>query len=137
MVFEGNNIPAVWKKWKKHFAFYLVATEKQGKSDLIKTSILMSCIGEKGREIYDTFEFPAKAEDAEDDDADPEMVLANVIKKFDEFCNPRKNTTILRHKFFCYKQGDGQTFSDFVTQLKRLSQDCKFETLKDSLILHI
>ena len=134
MVFEGNNIPAEWKKWKRHFQFYLTATEKNDKSDTVKTSILMSCIGDKGREIYDTFEFEPKAEEAT---VEPSMKLDEVIKRFDEYCNPRKNTTILRHKFFTYKQGESQAFGDFVAQLKRLSADCEFNTLKDSLVVHM
>lgn len=51
-----------------------------------------------------------------------------------QLCNPRKNTTILRHKFFTYRQEEGQKFGDFVTHLKTLSQDCDFLTLRDSLV---
>ena len=40
----------------------------------------------------------------------------------------------MRHKFFTYRQSDGQAFNDFVTDLKKLSVDCAFEELKD--ILH-
>ena len=87
MSFDGNNIPADWKRWKKHFNFYLTATEKNEKSDVVKTSILMSCIGEKGREIYDTFEFEAKAAPA---DPDPSMILDNVTKKFEELQSAEK-----------------------------------------------
>ena len=46
----------------------------------------------------------------------------------------KENTTILRHKFFRYKQNEGQAFMSFVTELKRLSGDCEFGTLKDLLI---
>ena len=129
--FDGNNHPADWKKWKKLFDYYITATEKNTKS-CVKTSILLSCIGEKGREVYDSFDFPAKENE---EDPDPSMVLDAVVKKFEEYCNPRKNTTILRHKFFSYKQIEGQSFSDYVTQLKLLSQDCEFLTLKDSLVV--
>ena len=131
LLFESNNLLGEWKKWKKHFEFYLAATEADTKSDKIKSSILLSCIGEKGREIFETFEFPAKENEA---DPDPSMLLANVLAKFEGYCNPRKNITIMRHKFFSYRQDEGQSFGDFLTQLKSLSQDCEFETLKDSLI---
>ena len=40
----------------------------------------------------------------------------------------------MRHKFFTYRQSGGQTFNDFVTELKKLSADCAFDTLKDSCI---
>ena len=54
--FDGN-LDREWKIWKRHFNFYLTATESDGKSDKIKTCIFLSCIGSKGREIYETFEF--------------------------------------------------------------------------------
>ena len=120
-----ENISNSWKTWKKHFDFYLVATEADAKADKVKTSILLTCIGEKGRQVYDTFDFHSKENALE---------LALVIKKFDEYCTPRKNTTILRHKFFTSKQQEGQLFNDFLTELKRLSDECEFDTLKDSLI---
>ena len=129
--FDSDNLSTEWKKWENHLKFYLTATEKDEKSDAIKTSILMACIGEKGREIYETFQFPAKANAT---DPEPSMVFTEVVKKFKEYCNPRKNVTILRYKFFTYKQLEGQSFDDFVTKLKVLAQECELETLKDSLI---
>ena len=82
-IFEGN-LDHAWKAWKKHFDFYLTATEYEAKSDKVKTCMLLSCIGQKGREIYETFEFDA---------ADPEnpMKLDVVTKKFELYCTPRKN----------------------------------------------
>ena len=122
--FEGN-VSQGWKLWLKHFEFYLTATEKDGKSEKVKTSVLLTCIGQKGREIYETFNF---------DNPGDEMRLASVLEKFSEYCNTRKNITILRHKFFTYRQHEGQSFHDFVTELKKLSSECEFETPHDSLI---
>ena len=58
--FEGN-ISQGWKLWLKHFEFYLTVTEKDGKNNRVKTykvtTVLLTCIGQKGREIYGTFNF--------------------------------------------------------------------------------
>ena len=62
------------------------------------------------------------------------MRLASVLEKFSEYCNPRKSITILHHKFFTYRQHEGQNFHDFITELKKISSECEFETLHDSLI---
>ncbi len=35
----------------------MCATESDQKSDNVKSSILSTCIGERGREIYETFDF--------------------------------------------------------------------------------
>ena len=109
--FEGN-VSQGWKTWQKHFQFFLTATESDGKSDKIKTSILLTCIGSRGRDIYETFTF--------EQDTD-KLKLKPVLEKFTSYCNPRKNITILRHKFFTYKQVEGQSFNDFVKKTRFLN----------------
>ena len=54
MSFDGN-VAENWDVWKQELELYLVETEKDGKSDKIKTSILLHCIGKQGRETYNTF----------------------------------------------------------------------------------
>ena len=122
--FEGN-VGQTWKTWRKAFDFYLVATESDTKSYKIKTSILLTCIGERGREIYEIFEFTT---------AGDSLKLTPVLDQFEAYCNPRSNTTINRHKFFTYCQAEGQPFNNFVTELRTLSAECAFENLRDSLI---
>ena len=102
----------------------MVATEKDTKGYKINNSIFLPCIGQKGREIYETYTF----------EAGDETKLAHVRHKFSEYCNPRKNITILRYRFFTYKQQQGQNFHDFVTELKKLSSKCEFDNLQDSII---
>ena len=62
------------------------------------------------------------------------MKLAPILHKFLEYCNPRKNITILCDKFFTYRQQEGQNIHDFVTELKKVSSECQFDNLQDSLI---
>ena len=103
----------------------LIATEKNDKSDAIKSNILLTCIGKKGREVYNTLTF------AIDHD---KMKFTKIMEKMDEFRIPHKNITISRYKFFTCHQREGESFDDFVTNLKKLSQACEFGTLCDSLI---
>ena len=44
---------------------------------------------------------------------------------------------MLRSKFLTYKQKEGQSFDEFMTKLKKLSSDCEFGELKNSLIKDI
>ena len=122
--FDGN-IFEKWKSWKQGFEFYMCATESDQKSDKIKSSILLTCIGEQGHEIYQTLEFNTDTY---------KLKLQPVIAKFENYCNPRTNTLIIRHKFLTYKQSEGQSFDNFVTALRKLSNECSFGDLKDSLI---
>ena len=103
----------------------MTATESDEKEDNVKTCILLSCIGPKGREVYGTFDYAEEGDNKK---------LDVVMDKFEAYCKPKKNITISRHKFFTHKQKDGQSFSDFVTALKRLSDECEFQDLKDSLV---
>ena len=123
--FNEENLARSWKAWKSHFNFFLVATESDKKAEKVKTAMLLSCIGVKGREIYDTFTFA---------DEETSQKLSNVLTEFENYCTPKKNLTILRHKFFTCKQKEGQSFNSFVTDLRRLCEDCEFDALKDSLV---
>ena len=49
------------------------------------------------------------------------------------FCIPGQNITLLRYKFLTYKQKQDQSIDEFMTQLKKLSSDCEFGKLKNSL----
>ena len=73
------------------FDFYICATESDQKSDKIKASILLTCISEHGREIHETVDFANAAD---------KLRLDPILQKFERNCNPRSNTTIMRHKFF-------------------------------------
>ena len=58
---SNENISAAWKRWKKEFQF-LVATEKDKKDDKVKTSTLLTCIGQRSREVYYNFTFDDPAD---------------------------------------------------------------------------
>ena len=53
--FHQENLADAWKKWRNELKLYLAATESDTKSDKVQSSILLTCIGQRGREIYDTF----------------------------------------------------------------------------------
>jgi hypothetical protein len=65
------------------------------------------------------------------------MKFKIVVQMFQDYCSPRKNITFMRHKFFTCKQRDGQSFDEFVTELKKRSAECEFETLRKGLIRDI
>ena len=54
--FDGN-LSQNWERWKKEFNFYMTATESNEKPEDVKTSRLLTAIGERAQEIYYTFTF--------------------------------------------------------------------------------
>ena len=85
-----GNVAEDRNKFKKEFKFSMTATEANGKPEDAKTSILLSCISEKAKEIYYTFVF----ENEED----------KIGAKFEEYINLKKNIAYMRFRFFSYNQ---------------------------------
>ena len=124
MIFEGN-VSKHWKTFSQEMKFFLTATEKSKKSPEIKCSILLNCIGKKGRELYNTFKY---------NEGESDLNYDLIVKKFDEICNPKKNETFMRYKFLTTRQTEGQNVDNFVTILKTAAGDCNFDALEDSLV---
>ena len=93
----------------------MVAAEYDGKSEKVKASLLLHCIGDKAVDVYNTLVF-----DAEGDN----MKYAKILEKFEAWLAPRKNITFSRYTFLTYRQQEPQTFNEYHTEMKRLSSDC-------------
>ena len=76
-----GNLSQNWNKWKKEFKLYLTASESHEKSDAVKTSRLLTAIGNNARDIYYTFTFNAEGDNTK---------LNKVIEKFDKYMSPKK-----------------------------------------------
>ena len=97
----------------------------EGRDEKVNAKMLLYIIGSKGREIYEILHF----EKARDD-----RTLQDVMNAFEEHCNPKRNETVERYKFFTRIQEEGESIEKFVKDLKLLAATCNFGTLHDSLI---
>ena len=61
----------------------------------------------------------------------------SIIAAFNSYCSPHRNITYLHHCFIAHKQKADKLFDDFITDLKKLSLDCEFGGLTDSLVRDI
>ena len=86
--------------------------------------LLLNLLGDEGVAIYNTFKTPAESGEK----------LEDVLKCFEDHCNPHQNVMFERYKFFSCKQREGQTFDNFLTQLKTLATTCDFGDQQESLI---
>lgn len=93
-----------------------------------KISILLNLIGEDALEVYNTFEKMSKPKTYDDEK-----------KLFETYCNSKKNILHARFLFFNRKQREGESFDNFLTEIRTLAQNCGFtnreELIHDKMVL--
>lgn len=57
-----------------------------------------------------------------------------LLKKFEDYCIPKKNVTVIRHRFNTRVQNSSESIDQYLTDLKLIAKNCEFEHLKDGLI---
>ncbi len=119
-----GNLSAAWNEFMQRFRLYITATGAENKASKVKASLLLTVLGEKGLDIYNTF----KLEEGH------EYNFEEIIDKFQEYCKPRTNITFQRYLFNTYKRPRDFSFLRYVTALRKLSESCDFGDAKDSLI---
>ena len=88
--------------------------------------------GEEGRAMHKTWIFPEE----EQEKVEP------LLKKFEEYCMPKTNVTLERYKFNSRYQKGEELIDEYLTELKKLSQNCNFghlenELLKDRIVVGV
>ena len=121
---HGKNLSDTWRIWREEMELYLDVAMPD-KSDKEKAKAFLYIIGQQGREIYRTMEFTTEAKD---------RTIKELLDKFNGYCNPKKNVTVERHKFFMRSQEPNENIDQYVTELRSLAASCDFGNLRDSLI---
>ena len=121
---DSTRLASKWRRWKEEIELYMDLA-MNGKGEQTKTKLFLYLIGSKGREIYETMKFEAPPQD---------RTLQQVIAAFDSYCNPKKNETVERYKFFMRVQDTSEPLEQFITDLKLLAASCNFGSLKESLV---
>lgn len=105
-----------WKKFESH-ARLMFDGPLSGKSAKIKCSYLLLWLGDKGREIFSTWEL-------DNDDVNDIDVY---FERFKDYITPEVNTVFARYQFFDRNQLSSEKTSDYITALKLLAQHCDYE----------
>ncbi|CAH1244319.1 Hypp7261 [Branchiostoma lanceolatum] len=96
-----------------------------------KKKTFLYVIGEDARKVYETLTI------VNNDNApiaEKNRTVEQVMTASEAYCNPKKNETVERHKFFTRSQASGETFDEYLTELRTLAAECGFGAIKDSLI---
>lgn len=105
------------------------------KPEAQKVKLLLYLLGRKGREIHSTIQFQTTDEHGNKVDIEEKNITVKmVLDEFDKHCDPKKNETVERYKFYSRSQQVGDTFDKFLAEIRILADTCNFGTLKDSMI---
>ena len=115
--FEEPNAPQRWARWEKQFETYFVAAELAGKSQEVQVARLLNAAGPEAQEVHELFTY-----EADDDKKDYKKIL----KKFNEYCRPKKNVVYERHRFWSRSQKEGEQFDRWLKELRIIARDCEF-----------
>ena len=120
--FDQENLVTAWKIWKNEFNVYIQAMESDTKSDS------NDMYWYKRQRIFPIFTF---------DSPEGKINIHSVLNKFNAYCQPRKDLTSTRHRFFTCKQAENQKFGDYVTELRHKAQESELGQLTENFIQHV
>ena len=95
----GGNLADRWERFLERFRWYLAAVGEDGSEDKKKVAILLTVAGAEAQEVFRTFTYePAKAAVRNQPAVPAETAeqFKTVVRKFTEFCVPRKNVIYIR-----------------------------------------
>ena len=120
-----------FKQFEQAYQIYMIATGLDKKDNKIRANVLLHIIGPEALKVYNGFSW---AEAEGDTPAEDKENPSHILKKFKEYCTPKKNTIYERHLFNNRSQQQGETFDQFYSDLCQLSQTCDFDTMADQMI---
>ena len=124
MDWDSRDLACAFKRFKEHTEF-MFGGPLEKKSEEAKCNYFMLWIGEKGREIFSTW----------DVSVEDRKRLQTYYDGFEAYCKPKTNTAYNRFLFKSGTKGDSETFDQFVTELKLLVKDCQYPLdIQDELI---
>ena len=122
----GGNASENYKAFKQCFEIYMIAAGLSDKKDeSIKANILLHLLGEEALAVYNGFIWEA------DED---KLKTVEIFKKFENYCTPRTNVALERHKFYSRVQHVQESFDSFFIAICTQASSCEFSTLKDEML---
>ena len=128
---HGGSLDQSWKKFKRSWRNYLVASRVGEESHDFQTAVFLSCIGDDANDVYDGFDF----------EPGQERNMDAVLAKFESFCVGQTNEVYESYKFFKRSQEPGETVDCYVAVLRRMIKNCNYGStqiedriLRDSVV---
>ena len=123
---NDKSAAVLWKAWRKTWNRFEIATGIDEASDKKRVCTLLSVIGDDAVKVYDAFQYSA---------GENEDKLDDVLRKFEEHCNPRQNIIFERYKFQCRNQEAGESGAQYMTELRHAADNCDFGGITTNQII--
>lgn len=127
MDWDSANLPDAWRRFVQHVKLMFTGPLKE-KEEATQCSYLLLWVGERGRDIYNTWTLTS----------DEAKKLDTYYTRFEEYLMPKTNTIFARYKFNERLQGEGESFEHFVTELNLLVKQCGYanseEMVRDRIV---
>ena len=111
--FDGKKFDIFTEMIQHYVDATSITDEKQ------KLAVLFTCLGSDGYAVYRTIR-----------QTETDSTLKAALELLEKHCTPTKNETFEPHKFRLRKQGKHESVDEYVTALRHLARDCKFEALQ-------
>ena len=119
-----GNLLTNYEEWLRSFEVYATASENVEKSEKIQCNTFLHVAGPEAQKVFATFKFA----DQEKDKIEP------LKAKFREYCEGKKNVTVIRYRFNTTVQQEGQSFDSYLTELRNKVKTCDYGELENSLL---
>jgi hypothetical protein len=133
--FQGNAAEN-WRIFELEYDVYIACafSDKDAKT---KAYILLNLAGTEAMEKERSFYYAPAVLDENGDETTPAETRedpAVLKRKFKELCEPTKNVTMERHKFYSRSQMNDENILEYIADLKIKASTCEFDQLKDEMI---
>ena len=119
---KSGNLATNWKRFRRIWDNYEVASRLKLQSNEQRTATLYSCIGADALEIADGLGI----------DKEPDIEV--VLKTLETFCIGETNVIYERYCFNKRNQEANESIDSYVAALNSLAKSCDYGTLQDTLI---
>jgi len=121
----SSDIAADWERFRSEWTNYEIAADLTEVAAKKRAAVFLACVGSAAYGVFRTFKF-----ENEDDKFD----VQKIILAFNKHCLGEANITYERFMFHQRVQQPGESFDDFLADVRKLARTCEFEQLEDSLI---
>ena len=123
---NDGNVEERWKRFYFAWSNYALATELNERPEPLQVATLLTIIGEDARDVFSTFDWSNPGD---------KKKIEPVLQRFAEYCQPRNNIPFERFRFNKRSQHAGESYDQYKTALKKLTEGCEFHTITPEEIL--